>query len=572
MNRASIRSFASFLTILVAAALLVPPVSASEESPVLVSVNGEPITAADLDRVIMEMHSSADMSASDNTSIERYFNKAIHDRLILQEARSMQLDRDPEILAEIREGTVEQATAIYARENFEPPADPTEQEIRDRFEELYWKIQLRQLSVRKREQAEQLAFMIREGASMDSLARELSLDTKKARGGRIGPLPWADVEEALRAQVRGVDEDVLVGPFPYRETFALIRVEERFEPDFDELDDAEAEIRLQLRGMAREKAWEEFVEAHREKSPPQRDTMVLAEIDADSAKVFQGGFLVRDERPAVWVGERVRTGTDVRRAISRTAMKMGESSWAEIRDAALDELEEKLVLAHHAEKAGVFDRPEVVASEEHRLEQLLINVYLNQTIVPEVTFNREEFDEFYQENLDQFRGPEQVRLDVMVFDDRERADEAREMLARGASFDFVREKFLDIEASAAAKTKWASATLFSEEVQRALAETKINGFTPVLSSSTRWMIMELEGRREGEIQPLDQVELKIRQVMFQRKFNELLDERLSLLKERSEIVRHEERILDYFRPEAEEGSDAEAATRDGDAAPEGTRP
>lgn len=524
---------------------------AATDDPVLVSVNGEPITASDLDRVIMQMHSSADMSDSDNSAIERYFNKAINDRLILQEARAMELHRDPQILAEVQQDTEKQAVRIFTRENFEPPLEPTEQEIRERFEELFWKVELRRLSVRTRAEADQLAFMIREGVPMDSLARELSLDTNKLSGGKIGPLFWADVQEELRAQVRGVDENVLVGPFPYRETFALVRVEARHEPDFDDLESARGDIVVQLRGMAREKAWDDFVQTYWNQTPPQRDAMVLGEIDADSSKVYLGDFLVRDPRPAVWVGNRLRSGGEVRRAISRTAMEMGTSAWSEIREVALTEIEEQLVLAHQAEEAGIFERPQVVESEEQRLDELLVNVYLNQTVVPEVVFNREDFDQFYQENLDQFRGPQEVRLDVMVFDDRDTADEARALLAQGASFDFVREKFLGIEASDVGKTKWANSSLFSAEVQRGLQQTKVNGFTPVLSSSTRWMIMELEGRREGQVRPLDEVELQIRQVMFQREFNELLGERLELLKERSEIVRHEDEILEYFRPEAE---------------------
>ena len=61
-----------------------------------------------------------------------------------------------------------------------------------------------------------------------------------------------------------------------------------------------------------------------------------------------------------------------------------------------------------------------------------------------------------------------------------------------------------------------------------------------------WMIFRLAGKRKGAVRPLAEVDMQIREVMFQRKFNELLDEHLSLLRERSEISMNQEAIDAYF--------------------------
>ena len=64
--------------------------------------------------------------------------------------------------------------------------------------------------------------------------------------------------------------------------------------------------------------------------------------------------------------------------------------------------------------------------------------------------------------------------------------------------------------------------------------------------STGWLVFQLTGRRPGQVRSLADVEMQIRQVLFQRKFNDLLDAHLNLLKERSDIVLFADRIEAYF--------------------------
>ena len=60
------------------------------------------------------------------------------------------------------------------------------------------------------------------------------------------------------------------------------------------------------------------------------------------------------------------------------------------------------------------------------------------------------------------------------------------------------------------------------------------------------MILRLKARREGQPAPLDEVEPRIREVMFQRKFNAELDSVLGMLKQHSDIQYDEKAIQAYF--------------------------
>ncbi len=88
--------------------------------------------------------------------------------------------------------------------------------------------------------------------------------------------------------------------------------------------------------------------------------------------------------------------------------------------------------------------------------------------------------------------------------------------------------------------------VFSKVIRDEVERLEIGGSSKAIPIPTGWMIFRVLDRREGRVPPFEEVDMEIRQVMFQRKFNEKLDAHLELLKERSEIVRHEENIERYF--------------------------
>ena len=82
---------------------------------------------------------------------------------------------------------------------------------------------------------------------------------------------------------------------------------------------------------------------------------------------------------------------------------------------------------------------------------------------------------------------------------------------------------------------------------------KVGESSQPMKMSMGWVIFKLAGKRPGEVPPMEAVEMEIRRVIYQQKFNSYLDEHLGLLKERSEIVEHPDRIEDYILSGGEEG-------------------
>jgi parvulin-like peptidyl-prolyl isomerase len=273
----------------------------------------------------------------------------------------------------------------------------------------------------------------------------------------------------------------------------------------------------------------------------------LNSIRDDEAIVFMGDFLRAQPEPAMSLEAMpVLSGTELRREISHTAMIDGTAPFDSILDRSVAAKRQMILLRHHAEAGGFYNNEELLSQRQRRLEQALVEAYLQEMIVPRIVFNRQEFQSYYEENEDLFRGPDQVRMDMVVVDDKDSADEMSLRLSEGADFDFLRSQYLGDDADANGSVRWVSEGVFSGSIQEELRSLESGECSKPMDSRGRWLIVKLLGRRKGAARPLAEVEMQIREIMFQRKFTELLDEHIALLKERSEIRMNQEAIDEYF--------------------------
>jgi parvulin-like peptidyl-prolyl isomerase len=202
------------------------------------------------------------------------------------------------------------------------------------------------------------------------------------------------------------------------------------------------------------------------------------------------------------------------------------------------------VLAYAAKQAGLHEDPGVQAEYAREEAQILLQAHLAEVIVPQIKFRHDEFQTFYEENQDRFRGADEVRLGTLFVEEEALAHELDARLQGGADFNYLQVRHGGSESSGGS---WISVDQLAEEVRAALAETAEGATTPALQIPTGWVIFKVLGKRSGRVPPLEDVDMRIREAMFQRKFTELLDHHLEMLKSRSEIVRNEAAIAAYFR-------------------------
>jgi hypothetical protein len=513
----------------------------------LVVVNGEAITSADLDALLLQTHETAGAQLMASMDVGKLLDKAIHDRLLIQEARAMGLQDEPEVREAAEEKRAQSAVRAFVAARFHPPDTVDEASVRAYFQQYYWKIQLRQISLRTQEQAAHMRAAIEAGAPMDSLALASSLDSHRYQGGLHHLKYWADVENPLRGPLGDAQTGDLVGPFPYKEAYTVVRVERREGVDEDAYPRYEDSIHQYLVSERKRAAWRSFLDDLRGGIPVTVDDAALGRIRDDADHLFSAEFITDSDAPVLRVDDaHVASEARFRKELSHAAMNDGTAAFEDLLARTLDKVSDDLVLDVAAERAGFFEDPAVQAEYARALDQLLIEAYLNVTIVPRIAFNRAEFQDYYDSNQERFREPDQVRLPMLIVADEAKIREIEARLADGADFDFVRERYHDVDLTGGAKEDWISVAFLSEAIQEQLAGMQVGDTSRAILIPSGWMVFKLEARQAGRVKTLEEVEMQIRQVMFQRKFNEQMDRDLALLKERSEIVRYQDRIDRYF--------------------------
>jgi len=188
----------------------------------------------------------------------------------------------------------------------------------------------------------------------------------------------------------------------------------------------------------------------------------------------------------------------------------------------------------------------VVRRYEHSLDSALIEVYLKETVVAQIKFNWAEFEEYYKEHLDDFRRDTQYQLDRIEVADSAKAAEVALRLADGADFNFLAGLYDPNPEHKAQADDWVTLASFPPSIAKNIEQLDIGDETPAFQIADGYLFLRLKDRRPGEPEEIKDVEMRIREIMFQRKFNELLDKTLATLKEHSHVEYRQDAIDKYF--------------------------
>jgi parvulin-like peptidyl-prolyl isomerase len=177
---------------------------------------------------------------------------------------------------------------------------------------------------------------------------------------------------------------------------------------------------------------------------------------------------------------------------------------------------------------------------------MLIEIYLRETVVPKIVFNHLEFDQYYRDHQEEFRESNEYILKQALFSRRELADSVVVLLEDGADFDFVVNKYIENKMNLIEKDQWVSSESFPQQIQNDLANLTIGKTSKAYPTTDGWLILKVKDRRSGKVKTQTDVEPQIREIMFQKKFDEQMDKVLATLKANSKIVLYNEAIDRYF--------------------------
>jgi parvulin-like peptidyl-prolyl isomerase len=529
-------------------ALAADPIkTASVEKQLLALVNSDSIFTSDIDAVFGKMHAAMSTQDKENFDYRKLLNKLINDRLIIREAEAIGIAEDSIVAAFLANRQRDYAVRSFIVANFVPDDSVTDAEILSYFQANYYMKQLRTVSVPSQEEAVRLLNLVRKGAAMDSIAQAVSADIYRYQGGLRRMRYWVDIEPELRKSLTSMKDGDIVGPFPYRQVYAFMRLEKSVPADTAELAKYESYITSILKFQKKSASWKQFMIQQCRDYQVTVDSAGLKHLIAQGSIRIDSTFLKGTDKPVATVNDTVViTDRQLRQKIAHGAMSTPGQPFDSLVNRVLNEQVDNAVLCRKAFQAGFDKQPSVVKKLATDRDSMLIEVYLRETVVSKIIFSHEEFDQYYRNHQNEFRETDDYVLKEALFSRKELADSVVTLLEDGADFDFMVNKYVEDKLNLIDKDQWVSLGSFPQQIQTDLANLTIGKTSEAYPTTDGWLVFKVKDRRPGKIKTQSDVEPQIRQVMFQKKFDEQMDKVLATLKANSKIVFFNEAIDRYF--------------------------
>jgi parvulin-like peptidyl-prolyl isomerase len=474
-------------------------------------------------------------------------DKRIQDILFIQDALAADMDQEPAFVRKSQRRTRTFMIQEYVKDNLELPTEADPADVMAFFQNNYGRVQLRQLSVRTAGEAARLREAVLAGADMESLARQFSLDTKRFNGGLHNSLHWIDVPAALRSPADGLEVGRCTEVFPINDAWSFLRVEARAPADDVELSRFEKNINAILVGIRRQEVWKAFAREIQDRYPIQESMAVLQSVLQDSMSVMLEVFKRNQPEFAFQLtADEGVTGTEFREELAYSyksdTSKPFRTHFKETRELLINQL----VLAMEAHSLGYTQNPAVQERLDRDWEERLLRAYVDEVIGSGVEILEEEVAAFHAEKKDMFRGPDEVRLDILILQDQELAEEAARRLKEGADFGRIYSEYSNGRELSPTKPKFIKETELSEDIRQELDRLEPGQTSTPQTMGMGYMIFRLDARRPGAVAPLAEAAAQIRKHLFKKKFQERVQENFQFLRENSKVVVDEERLAAYY--------------------------
>lgn len=436
---------AAVLAVAAALAAVAPALASASRLPVIggkeavASVNGEPVTLDDLLLQIGAMHAGLAETRARRPDPSDLLNRVIQARLILQEARRMGLESQPEVrtkVEQLRVGLIK-SRLVAGRLGGITAGDPAvaERLYRDAVRE----VTVDSLLFPKEQDALSFSASLKKGGDYATLARQAT-DGGAARGG-AGPqaMKHADLQPAVAQSLAAMKPGDISAPVRLPEGAAIVRLVDIRYPENREARSRAEQDALEARKQA---SLEEYTSALRTRYASV-DRGVLQSLDFEAKSPGLEG-LRKDER----VVARVKGGDPVRVKDLTAAVEAKYYHGVEgaIERKRVDEDLPQILDRILVERATLLEakRLRLERTEgfrtalKEKADGALFEAFVARVINPAVKLESAELKKHYDAHPEAYATPEMMRIESLAFLRYADAQAAIETLRKGGDLKWVR--------------------------------------------------------------------------------------------------------------------------------------
>jgi parvulin-like peptidyl-prolyl isomerase len=483
----------------------VPPAAAPAQDAAaaarlrLALVNGEAITLADLRDAFAARHFGHGTLLAGREVLETVLNKAIDERLLVQEGRRMGLHETPAFQEAVQAYRDLQRLEVLEERSVRVASEPSAEDVRRAYALLPRRMRLALIETADRAAADSALAALGTGETFDAVARRLSTHPSRTRGGELGWLSWGQLDPVTESVALRTAVGALGGPFAVDGRFRVLRVLEEQRGTPPPLEAVEPRLRAILRERRQPVARAELLAAIRRAHPPAEDTGALTRL-LYGTRHAQGtpdppddAVLLRTATGLTLTAGRVRERT------RRAGLSFGEAWRAAVDDALLIDEARRRIQPDAALRRRV-----------RRFADARVRDELESTVIlSDLTLDDAETRAYYDGNTALFTGRPSYHLRHLVLPTRDAAEEARRAVLKGSDFGTLAKR-RSIDAATAPKggdLGWVEVPEDGARGQPAQAvfDLRAGETSPVLETDLGFAVVQVLAVRPGTAPPYETI-------------------------------------------------------------------
>lgn len=354
----------------------------------------------------------------------------------------------------------------------------------------------------------------------------------------------------LRLRKEEVQDKINVTEEALREYFNTYYKDIKIRPPEEMFEKVKNRIKKKLFKSEEAKRSNDYIAVLKSKASIFIDTDILCSLDPSAKDCDTNTVIAR-------INERPINACDYMAEASRQLSRKRKSPQeAEHRKTFNQEILDSLItyelVEQEALKRNYMDDPLFKKDVDAYKDNLLINLFKQEIILPRAIPNEEELEEYYEIHKDEFKKDDEVWFSEMTFSTPDAAEAVLKELKEGADFEFLASK----ESLSKARTGvhvWTPLGHLSPEMRKGIRDLDVGALSDIIKDSRQYRIVKLKGKREGKPEAFSRIIDKVRQVVVKRKFNQWLQKYLEELRNVSSINIHK-KLLNKLTERYTEGT------------------
>lgn len=546
--------------VLLITAVLASSCSKSKDEVLVAKVGDRAITVADFEKAFLTVNQQYMPTSEGHQQLVDFLDIMINKEVMAIKADELGYDKDEFVVQGMEAYKKVGLQAAYLKYKVADRINVTEEDLREAYERYGLNLNVKQILVDTKEEADQVYNMLQEGHDFETVCKEYSKGPDAAEGGRVvnalfGTFP-PNFNQIFDLSIGEVSKPIL-SDYGY----FIIKVMGRSKTSRDSFEEARYslekilethqritysnEVSDAIRAKHNFQIYEGNIKTAFEALPPDRP---LTNPPDRRAEVYP---LLRYEpqdldKPLVSYDDvtiSIRDFSDLYDRSSFFERPRRDRRLTGIKQFLLHQVMNDLVM-EEMEESGIENEPEIAKMLNRKREQLMVDKLYQDLIVNQAQVTYQETDKYYKDNIEQFRQAESRRFGMVLTGDMSAAQEAYDKLKKGADFsDVVMEYSIDNPTKETnGDTDFIVKGTRPDIDQHGFTLDRVGQITEPFETERGWMVLKLFEKRPERILTVEEAQDDIQHILEQRKNNERLNALLEKWKSEIEIKTYENNL------------------------------